>query len=125
MQTDLVRGNGNEFKPVSLYNAELDRISVFTANTSITEVNIGVKGVLALFTRTHPENELLHAGFHIDGARSFCMSHGLPHEGKVSVSAIIKTIATIDSTTKPAVLDVMLPLIEENSLDFVEFPATD
>ncbi len=113
--------NFGQFKPHVIYNEQLDWIEVLTADCSVCE--IFVTDMLSLHERNHREgDESKYVGFHVECARRFCRSYGLPDTGKVRVSDILMRLSAVDETTSRAIRDVALPTLREFELDFVEFP---
>ncbi len=114
----------SRFEPTIFYQKELDRIEVIVADCSITEKPVGsVTSNLVLLERNHVEDgALIHVGFHVEGARHFCKTHGLPFQGKVRVSEILMRMSELRPETMPAILDIAIPILVDNNIDEVEFP---
>ncbi|MBI4155868.1 MAG: hypothetical protein HY507_01380 [Candidatus Zambryskibacteria bacterium] len=118
--------NPRPFKPVAYYDEPLDAIRVITADCSFTEVQIASNNYLTLFERNHvEEGQARYVGFTIEGARRLCREHGLKSRGLVNVSGILAFLSLIekDGRAKGAIREIALPILEDNHIDNVEFPA--
>lgn len=109
-----------QFSPCALYFEKLDKAEVIIEDTSWSEVMIS--RTFSLHERNHDtEDRLLHVGFSINGIVAFCRAHGLNTQGQVMISNILQKIAEVEPKSKPAILDVALPMLKTYNLDFFEY----
>lgn len=113
---------GSSFKPTAYYDEALDTVRVIVADCSTTEIAISAH--LALHERNYLEDgQARYAGFSITGVRAFCRPHRL--NGPIKISEILKLMhfKEKNSRVRGAIAEVALPMLQENNLDEVEFPA--
>ena len=107
-----------QFKPVIFYNPSLDWIEVHVADCSILE--LAITDMLSVHKDSHQEDRVV--GFHVECARRFCRTFGLPDQGIVRVSDILQRLSKVDERTAEAIKEIALPLLHEYELDEVELP---
>ncbi|MEQ1561231.1 MAG: hypothetical protein ABL899_00745 [Nitrospira sp.] len=107
-----------EFRPTAFYNESLDELRVVVADCSVTEVPI--TPYISLLERTHPEDgQLSHVGFCVHRASFF---RGESESSLVRIEDVLIRLSKIDSRALLAILDVAVPLLNNNDLTEVEFP---
>ncbi|MBI1974626.1 MAG: hypothetical protein HYS51_02145 [Candidatus Zambryskibacteria bacterium] len=113
---------GSSFKPAAYYDEALDTVRIVVADCSTTESAISAH--LVLHERNYLKaGQARYVGFSIAGVRAFCKPHRL--NGPIKLSEILKYMhfKEHDSRVRSAIAEVALPLLEDNNLDEVEFPA--
>lgn len=114
------------FEPFIYYDKPLDTIRVFTADCSYTEISLK-DSPLVLLERNYAQDEegARFVGFAIEGARSFCMRHGLKSNGWVFVSDTLNFLSVHPATperVKVAIAEIAHVILRDNHINEVEFP---
>ena len=111
------------FRPFAIFDERLDCIRVLARDCSVTETRINER--LTLLEDNYPEPGLKqYIGFTIKGPKHFCLTHGLPGTGPVSLTDILDQIvrAYPDMLVQLVVNAVARPILQELSSDTVELP---
>ncbi|MEQ1500369.1 MAG: hypothetical protein ABL917_03310 [Parcubacteria group bacterium] len=104
------------FEPYARFVKAVDKVVVVTEDCS-TSVEQIVGSPLSLHHRSHEaDGKRNYVGFEIDGVQEFCRHHEIPLDVNMDLVSILKKMAETHTKAMPAILDVAIPLLEDNNI---------
>ena len=113
------------FKPLALYDDELDCVRVLIRDCSITERR--VNAFLAIYEDNYPApGVLLHVGFAIKGVKHFLNQHDIPLDGTFTVVELLDRITKYspEEFVNVVIEGIAKPILTKLHNDSIVIPQT-
>ena len=110
-----------EFSPLAYYIKDLDTVIVLSEDCSTTVQHVAGT-LISLHHLNHEEmGKRNYVGFEVECAKEFCQCNGVPFGEKIDLVSVLQKMADTNKAAAPAILDVAIPLVEDNNIDSVIF----
>jgi hypothetical protein len=110
-----------DFSPHAYYIEALDKVIVVVEDCSTHEEHIKGSSISLHRRNYEVDGKRNYVGFEIDGVQDFCKYHQICFGEKMDLSSILKKMAETNAKALPAILDVAIPMIEDDNINTVIF----
>lgn len=110
-----------EFSPHAYYVKDLDTVVVLVEDCSTTVQQIAGT-LISLHHRNYEEmGKRNYVGFEVGCAEEFCQCNGMTFGEEMDLVSVLQKMADTNKAAVPAILDVAIPLVEDNNINSVIF----
>lgn len=108
-----------EFSPYAYYIDTLDTLIVMVEDCSTTEERVTRTSISLLRRNDEVIGKRNYIGFEVSGIKKFCRQNGIPFGKDMNLVQILRKMADLNKLAVPAILDIAIPLVEDNNIELV------